>query len=114
MDDPQHGATLEERIERCRKLEAENHQLRAHFARMGISPLLQDSQTQSAAPHNAKPPKSSLNTAQKIVLFRSLFRGREDVYARRWESPDGRSGYSPKTERERLLLTLDLFVGEDA
>jgi hypothetical protein len=38
--------------------------------------------------------------AQKIALFRSLFRGREDVYAQRWESPDGRSGYSPKTERD--------------
>ena len=36
----------------------------------------------------------------KIALFRSLFRGREDVYAQRWESPDGRSGYSPKTERD--------------
>lgn len=41
-----------------------------------------------------------LNTIQKIALFRSLFRGREDVYAQRWESPDGRSGYSPKTERD--------------
>jgi len=24
-----------------------------------------------------------------------LFRGRDDVYARRWEAPDGRHGYSP-------------------
>jgi superfamily II DNA or RNA helicase len=32
---------------------------------------------------------------QRIALFRSLFRGREDVYARRWESADGNSGYSP-------------------
>src|SRR3974390_2187809 len=32
---------------------------------------------------------------KRIALFRSLFRGREDVYARRWEHPDGRSGYSP-------------------
>ena len=36
----------------------------------------------------------------KIALFRSLFRGREDVYAQRWESPDGRHGYSPKTDRD--------------
>ena len=41
-----------------------------------------------------------LSTAQKIALVRSLFRGREDVYAQRWESPDGRSGYSPRTERD--------------
>ncbi len=31
----------------------------------------------------------------KIALFRSLFRGREDVYPVRWERKDGRSGYSP-------------------
>ena len=32
---------------------------------------------------------------KRIALFRSLFRGREDVYARRWENADGRSGYVP-------------------
>ena len=30
----------------------------------------------------------------QLELFMSLFRGRADVYARRWEK-DGRSGYSP-------------------
>ena len=37
---------------------------------------------------------------KRIALFRSLFRGREDVYARRWEHPDGRSGYSPAAIRD--------------
>lgn len=32
---------------------------------------------------------------KRIALFRSLFRGREDVYAKRWENADGRSGYMP-------------------
>ena len=33
---------------------------------------------------------------EKIVLFRSLFRGREDVYPRRFESrTSGKTGYSP-------------------
>jgi hypothetical protein len=32
---------------------------------------------------------------RRIALFRSLFRGREDVYARRWENRKGESGYSP-------------------
>jgi hypothetical protein len=31
----------------------------------------------------------------KITLFQSLFRGREDVYAIRWEGKGGKSGYSP-------------------
>jgi hypothetical protein len=34
---------------------------------------------------------------QRIVFFRSLFRGREDVYAVRWQTADGRAGYSPST-----------------
>ena len=32
--------------------------------------------------------------ASKIALFQSLFRGRDDVYALRWEQ-DGRGGYAP-------------------
>lgn len=39
--------------------------------------------------------------AAKIALFRSLFRGREDVYARRFESrKSGRSGYQPDCANE--------------
>jgi superfamily II DNA or RNA helicase len=41
-----------------------------------------------------------LSTDEKIKLYRSLFRGREDVYATRWENKDGRSGYSPKCANE--------------
>lgn len=37
-----------------------------------------------------------LSSAQKIDLFRSLFKGREDVYAVRWESRDKtKAGYMP-------------------
>ena len=39
--------------------------------------------------------------AQKITLFRSLFRGREDVYPQRFESrTSGRSGYAPACGNE--------------
>lgn len=42
---------------------------------------------------NASPVK------EKIVLFRALFRGREDVYATRWTSErTGKHGYSPECE----------------
>jgi hypothetical protein len=44
--------------------------------------------------------RQSSSTA-KIALFRSLFRGREDVYARRFESrKTGRSGYAPACANE--------------
>jgi hypothetical protein len=39
--------------------------------------------------------------AEKIVFFRNLFRGREDVYPRRFESmKTGRSGYQPACANE--------------
>lgn len=39
--------------------------------------------------------------AAKVELFRSLFRGREDVFPRRWENAKiGRSGYSPACHNE--------------
>ena len=37
---------------------------------------------------------------KRIALFRSLFRGRDDVYARRWENGDGRSGYAPAAVKD--------------
>ena len=41
------------------------------------------------------------STAAKIGLFRSLFRGREDVFPRRWDNAKtGKSGYSPVCRNE--------------
>jgi len=36
----------------------------------------------------------------QVTLFRSLFRGREDIYAVRWEAKKGSSGYSPACAHE--------------
>ncbi len=41
-----------------------------------------------------------LSPDRKVGLFRSLFRGREDVYAVRWQSRNGKSGYSPACAHE--------------
>lgn len=40
------------------------------------------------------------STQDKIRMFRSLFRGRDDVYAVRWEGKNGKSGYSPACIRD--------------
>lgn len=37
---------------------------------------------------------------EKIHLFMSLFKGREDVYAKRFEKKDGKGGYSPVCTNE--------------
>ena len=45
--------------------------------------------------------KTGLSAASKIELFRDLFRGRQDVFAVRWENrAKGRSGYSPRCGNE--------------
>lgn len=39
----------------------------------------------------------SSSMAEKAVLFLSLFQGRWDVYAHRWEGKNGRAGYKPSS-----------------
>src|SRR6266849_663779 len=36
----------------------------------------------------------------KVTLFRSLFRGREDVYAERWRMKDGTWAYGPAGKKD--------------
>ena len=46
-------------------------------------------------------PSLPLTPAEKIALFASLFRNRDDVFARHWKSADGKkSGYSPVCRNE--------------
>ncbi len=48
-----------------------------------------------------EPLRSSLSTAEKVALFRRLFRGRTDVYPVRWEGKtSGKSGYAPACANE--------------
>ncbi len=74
------------------RLRAENARLRALLAQHGIA---------VDEPENMSPRKPALSLEKKVVLFRSLFQGREDLFARRWFSPTtGKSGYQPVCARE--------------
>ncbi len=78
------------------RLREENARLRRLLAAHGIPiPILQEDvravQTSPAVNAESKEERSR----KRIALFSTLFRGREDAYARRWENSDGRSGYSP-------------------
>ena len=58
-----------------------------------------------AADHKPTPAAERINKysspKKKIALFRALFAGREDVYARRWQSTKtGKSGYCPACANE--------------
>jgi len=83
---------------KCLHLEQENARLRSLLTEQGLASEAVAKETQR--PAEPTPNGRKLSTAEKVAVFRSLFRGREDVYAQRWESPDGRSGYSPRTERD--------------
>jgi superfamily II DNA or RNA helicase len=55
----------------------------------------------SAPAHSTEVDPPRLTTAEKVALFRRLFRGRTDVYPIRWESKaSGRAGYSPACANE--------------
>src|SRR5579859_2449002 len=84
--------------------EQENIRLREENARLrrllGVHsipiPQLAPENPPPTKPVETAPPVDKEERARKrIALFRSLFRGREDVYARRWENDDGRHGYMP-------------------
>lgn len=82
-------------------LQAENASLIALLEAHGIDWRLPP---EAAAPRTAPATKNEpqrLSIAEKVALFRKLFRGRSDVYPVRWESEKtGRSGYSPACANE--------------
>jgi superfamily II DNA or RNA helicase len=81
--------------EECRRLREENANL---LAMLGInqSPPIEPVPQAVPVPNLSSTTRSGVCTPEeKISLFRNLFRGREDVFAIRWEGKGGKSGYSP-------------------
>ena len=93
------------------RLQAENSRLKLENTRLQERQhyLAADGQMviQLPLPDSVTAEKIAANSpaAEKISLFKRLFRGRHDVYAVRWEYPDGRTGYAPasrsRSDRER-------------
>lgn len=54
----------------------------------------------AAPPEPTRALSAEPTAAQKITLFRSLFRGRTDVYPTRWENAQGKAGYAPACANE--------------
>ena len=85
-------------------LEQENTRLREENARLRRLLAAHSIPIPELAPEKLPPLKAVEPTPpvykaerarKRITLFRSLFRGREDVYARRWANDNGRHGYVP-------------------
>lgn len=82
----------ESEYDELERLRIENARLRALLASHGIA---------ADEPKPSIPQKPSLSLEEKVNLFRSLFQGRQDVFARRWFSNStGKSGYQPVCSRE--------------
>lgn len=76
-------------------LKAEN---RALSEKLGITPTQPPLPVADTIPIETN---SNLSVEEKIRLFRSLFKGREDVYPARWDNKrTGKSGYSPTCGNE--------------
>ncbi|MBF0493202.1 MAG: hypothetical protein HQM15_10535 [Deltaproteobacteria bacterium] len=79
----------------CEHLRTENKVLRAQFQKPVETPSIKIEDDFISGKTFQANEKTSLSLEQKVFLFRSLFRGREDVYALRWEGKEGKKGYSP-------------------
>jgi superfamily II DNA or RNA helicase len=84
-------------------LQAENLRLIRLLESHGIDWRAPAPDSPPAAPAATRPfaTESKLSTAEKVALFRSLFRGRTDAYPVRWESrKTGNAGYGPACGNE--------------
>ena len=92
----------------CERLRAENTHLRSLLGPTGTAPsparlTSPPAALTMAAPdalETKAPVTSGSPVAAKLALFRRLFRGRDDVYAVRWQNKVGRSGYAPACAHE--------------
>jgi hypothetical protein len=128
-------------LQKHQALLAENQALKeenlALKARLGLAESPESRISQDEVPQNVSSSEPSLhlkystNPTEKIRLFMFLFKGRDDVYAKRWETKEGRAGYAPVCQNEwkpgfcskpevkcascahRLYATLDEKVIED-
>lgn len=108
---------LQKALSECQRLREENAQLRLRIdqARDSVlpdtrKPSLPTNNQPLTSPSPSRAPSSLTQTPlslsndsrpeAKVSLFRSLFRGRDDVYAVRWEGRSGKTGYSPAGVRE--------------
>ena len=85
------------------RLREENARLRRLLIQHGIEipePPYKDGIPSATQTDSAVGNRGTSTAEQRIALFRSLFRGRDDVYAIRWENADGRSGYMPRADRD--------------
>ncbi|WP_230986444.1 TOTE conflict system archaeo-eukaryotic primase domain-containing protein [Cohnella fermenti] len=86
------------------KLRQENMRLQAQLIKLTRSSDIQGGPVEPPHPPQPYAGQAAVHrfssVEEKLALFGSLFRGREDVYPIRWEGKQGRAGYSPACANE--------------
>lgn len=85
-------AKYEEALSRVKELEGENARLKRVLQEYQIA-------VDEVEPIPKSVPKRVLSVEERVELFRSLFKGREDVFARRWQGKE-KAGYQPACANE--------------
>lgn len=96
---PKSDKNQNEQDELC-QLREENAHLKKLLTRHGIAWEVPVAPEPAPVPSESPQTRTHLTAGDKIALFRRLFRGREDVFPKRWESARGTSGYSPACANE--------------
>lgn len=87
-------AKYNDAIKEIELLKKENHELKIRLGNDKDEPFSDEGIISEGINKHSSP-------EEKIKMFRSLFKGREDVFARRWYSKTtGKSGYQPVCENE--------------
>jgi superfamily II DNA or RNA helicase len=84
-------------LKQCESIRKENEELKSLLRRHGIA--FQQEKADEAADQvysSVTFPNVKLSLDERVSLFQTLFKGREDVFARRWySSTTGKCGYQP-------------------
>ena len=99
---PEEVRTVQEKIWTVRKQLADLDEKKAVLTSLlkKLEHQCEKSPAQEVAEAKTTYGTQSTITDGNVTLFRSLFRGREDVFPKRWESLTGKSGYSPACKNE--------------
>lgn len=94
----------EKYYELCKKYSAlltENEELKSILRQYGIAYPVMKIMDETPTFSSTTFPLVNLSLDEKVQLFRSFFKGREDVFARRWFSrATGKCGYQPVCTNE--------------
>ena len=84
---------LADTLAECERLRAENQQLRERLGPPQVEAVARLTNNTVEFDSTAATVTSKSGPNEKVKLFRSLFHGREEVYAVRWEGRNGKTGY---------------------